>query len=131
MLAFFTTGGAGVRSGWNPVMAIPTEADVAAGRAKGTGSLDWNLGKPTPDYTSSFGVKVNYGKNWSVNTLFESRFGDYGVTNLTDAFRKSHSLIGRNTPDAADNESRLINPANAGQGRLEACLLYTSPSPRD
>ena len=71
-------------------------------------------------YTSSFGVKVNYGKNWSVNTLFESRFGDYGVTNLTDAFRKSHSLIGRNTPDAADNESRLINPANAGQGRLDA-----------
>jgi len=120
LLAFFTTGGAGVRSGWNPVMATPTEADVAAGRAKGTGALDWNLGKPTPDYTSSFGIKVNYGKNWSLNTLFESRFGDYGVTNLTDAFRKSHSLIGRNTPEAADNESRLINPANAGQGRLDA-----------
>ena len=120
LLNFFTTGGAGVRSGWNPVMATPTEADVAAGRAKGTGALDWNLGKPTPDYTSSFGLKVNYGKNWSVNTLFESRFGDYGVTNLTDAFRKSHSLIGRNTPEAADNESRLINPANAGIGRLEA-----------
>ena len=120
LLAFFTTGGAGVRSGWNPVMATPTEADVAAGRAKGLGALDWNLGKPTPDYTSSFGIKVNYGKNWSLNTLFESRFGDYGVTNLTDAFRKSHSLIGRNTPEAADNESRLINPANAGQGRLDA-----------
>ena len=120
LLNFFTTGGAGVRSGWNPVMATPTEADVAAGRAKGTGALDWNLGKPTPDYTSSFGIKVNYGKNWSLNTLFESRFGDYGVTNLTDAFRKSHSLIGRNTPEAADNESRLINPANAGQGRLDA-----------
>ena len=101
-------------------MATPTEADVTAGRAKGTGALDWNLGKPTPDYTSSFGIKVNYGKNWSVNTLFESRFGDYKVTNLTDAFRKSHSLIGRNTPEAADNESRLINPANAGQGRLDA-----------
>ena len=120
LLAFFTTGGAGVRSGWNPVMATPTQADVDAGRAKGTGALDWNLGKPTPDYTSSFGIKVNYGKNWSVNTLFESRFGDYKVTNLTDAFRKSHSLIGRNTPEAADNESRLINPANAGQGRLDA-----------
>jgi len=120
LLAFFTTGGAGVRSGWNPVMAIPTQADVDAGRAKGLSSLDWNLGKPTPDYTSSFGVRVDYGKNWSVNTLFESRFGKYEVTNLTDAFRKSHSLIGRNTPDAADNESRLMNPANAGQGRLDA-----------
>jgi len=120
LLAFFTTGGAGVRSGWNPVMATPTAADVTAGRAKGTGALDWNLGKPTPDYTSAFGLKVNYGKNWSVNTLFESRFGNYKVTNLTDAFRKSHSLIGRNTPDAADAESRLMNPANAGQGRLDA-----------
>ena len=29
-------------------------------------------------------------------------------------------MIGRNTPAAADNESRLINPANAGQGRLDA-----------
>ena len=29
-------------------------------------------------------------------------------------------MIGRNTPDAADNESRLLNPANAGQGRLDA-----------
>ena len=120
LLAFFTTGGAGVRSGWNPVMATPTAADVTAGRAKGTGALDWNLGKPTPDYTSAFGLKVNYGKSWSVNTLFESRFGNYEVTNLTDAFRKSHSLIGRNTPDAADAESRLMNPANAGQGRLDA-----------
>ena len=120
LLAFFTTGGAGVRSGWNPVMATPTQADVDAGRAKGTGALDWYLGKPTPDYTSAFGIKVTYGKNWSLNTLFESRFGDYEVTNLTDAFRKSHSLIGRNTPDAADNESRLMNPANAGQGRLDA-----------
>ena len=120
LLAFFTTEGAGVRSGWNPVMATPTAADVTAGRAKGTGALDWNLGKPTPDYTSAFGLKVNYGKSWSVNTLFESRFGNYEVTNLTDAFRKSHSLIGRNTPDAADAESRLMNPANAGQGRLDA-----------
>ena len=120
LLAFFTTGGAGVRSGWNPVMATPTQADVDAGRAKGTGALDWYLGKPTPDYTSAFGIKVTYGKNWSLNTLFESRFGDYEVTNLTDAFRKSHSLIGRNTPEAALNESNLMNPAKAGQGRLDA-----------
>jgi hypothetical protein len=101
-------------------MATPTQADVDAGRAKGSGALDWYLGKPTPDYTSAFGIKVTYGKNWSLNTLFESRFGDYEVTNLTDAFRKSHSLIGRNTPEAALNESNLMNPAKAGQGRLDA-----------
>jgi hypothetical protein len=112
--------GHGVRAGWNPVMVSPTQADVDAGRAKGTGALDWNLGKPTPDYTSSFGVKVNYGKNWSVNTLFESRFGNYGVTNLTDAFRKSHSLIGRNTPEAAKTEAAMMNKASSPQQRLDA-----------
>ena len=101
-------------------MATPTEADVKAGRAKGTGALDWYLGKPTPDYNANFGASIKVGKNWRINSMFESKFGNYGITNLTDAFRKSHGLIGRNTPDAADAESRLMNPANAGQGRLDA-----------
>ena len=120
LLSFFTTGGGGVRSGWNPVMVTPTQADVDAGRAKGTGSLDWYLGKPTPDYSATFGGNATYGKNWRFNILFESRFGNYHVTNLTDAFRKSHGLIGRNTPDAAQTESDLINPAKAGQARMDA-----------
>jgi hypothetical protein len=101
-------------------MVTPTQADVDAGRAKGTGSLDWYLGKPTPDYSATFGGNATYGKNWRFNILFESRFGNYHVTNLTDAFRKSHGLIGRNTPDAAQTESDLINPAKAGQERMDA-----------
>ena len=120
LLAFFTSGGAGVRSGWNPVMASPTEADVKAGRAKGTGALDWYLGKPTPDYNANFGATIKVGKNWRINTMFESKFGNYGITNLTDAFRKSHGLIGRNTPDAAQGEADLMDPAKAGQARLDA-----------
>ena len=120
LLAFFTSGGAGVRSGWNPVMVSPTQADVDAGRAKGTGALDWYLGKPTPDYNANFGATIKVGKNWRFNTMFESKFGNYGITNLTDAFRKSHGLIGRNTPGAAKEEANLMDPAKAGQARLDA-----------
>lgn len=120
LLAFFTSGGAGVRSGWNPVMATPTEADVKAGRAKGTGALDWYLGKPTPDYNANFGATIKLGKNWRINSMFESKFGEYGITNLTDAFRKSHGLIGRNTPAAAQGEADLMDPAKAGQARMDA-----------
>ena len=120
LLAFFTSGGAGVRSGWNPVMVSPTQADVDAGRAKGTGALDWYLGKPTPDYNANFGATIKVGKNWRFNTMFESKFGNYGITNLTDAFRKSHGLIGRNTPAAAQGEADLMDPAKAGQARLDA-----------
>lgn len=120
LLEFFKTKGGGVRDGWNPVMATPTQADVDAGLAKGTGALDWYLGKPTPDYTASFGGSVKYGKNWRFNTLFESRFGNYEVTNLTDAFRKSHGLIGRNTPEAAKTEAAMMDPAKAGQQRMDA-----------
>jgi len=120
LLAFFTSGGAGVRAGWNPVMLTPTQADVDAGRAKDTGALGWYLGKPTPDYSASFGTAVKMGKNWRMNVMFESRFGNYTVTNLTDAFRKSHGLIGRNVPEAAATEADLMDPAKAGQVRLDA-----------
>ncbi len=120
LLAFFAEGGAGVRKGWNPAMLTPTQADVDAGRAKDTGPLGWYLGKPTPDYSASFGGNIKIGKNIRINTLFESRFGNYHVTNLTDAFRKSHGLIGRNTPDAAATEAKLLNPASTAQDRLDA-----------
>ena len=52
--------------------------------------------------------------------MFESKFGNYGITNLTDAFRKAHPWIGRNIPGAAKTESILENPASSGAQRLEA-----------
>jgi hypothetical protein len=107
-------------------MLTPTQADVDAGRAKDTGSLGWYLGKPTPDYTASFGGTIKWGKNIRVNTLFESRFGEYHITNLTDAFRKSHGLIGRNTPEAAKTEAALMDPAKAGQARMDAAARWVN-----
>jgi|TARA_Y100000310_G_scaffold330085_2_gene401103 TonB-linked SusC/RagA family outer membrane protein len=133
LLAFFATGGGGVRAGWNPAMVTPTAADVSAGLAKDTGALGWYLGKPTPDYSASFGTAVKVGKNWRVNVLFESRFGEYSVTNLTDAFRKSHGLIGRNVPEAAATEAKMMNPASSAQDRLDAasrwCKEFLALSP--
>ena len=132
-MAFFATGGGGVRAGWNPAMVTPTAADVSAGLAKDTGALGWYLGKPTPDYSASFGTAVKVGKNWRVNVLFESRFGEYSVTNLTDAFRKSHGLIGRNVPEAAATEAKMMNPASSAQDRLDAasrwCKEFLALSP--
>ncbi len=118
--AFFASGGAGVLSGWAPAMLPPTQADVDAGRAKDTGALGWYLGKPTPDYNANFGATIKVGKNWRINTMFESKFGNYGITNLTDAFRKAHPWIGRNIPGAAKTEAALENPASTGAQRLEA-----------
>ena len=42
------------------------------------------------------------------------------MTNLTDAFRKSHGLIGRNTPEAAKTEAAMMDPTKAGQQRMDA-----------
>ena len=122
--AFFASGGGGVLSGWKPAMLTPTDADVKAGRAKDTGALGWYLGKPTPDYNANFGATIKVGRNWRINTMFESKFGNYQITNLTDAFRKAHAWIGRNIPDAAATEAKLENPASTGADRLEAANAW-------
>ena len=122
--AFFASGGGGVLSGWEPAMLTPTGADVIAGRAKDTGALGWYLGKPTPDYNANFGATIKVGRNWRINTMFESKFGNYQITNLTDAFRKAHAWIGRNIPDAAATEAKLENPASTGADRLEAANAW-------
>ena len=122
--AFFASGGGGVLSGWKPAMLTPTDDDVKAGRAKDTGALGWYLGKPTPDYNANFGATIKVGRNWRINTMFESKFGNYQITNLTDAFRKAHAWIGRNIPDAAATEAKLENPASTGADRLEAANAW-------
>ena len=82
--------------------------------------LDNYLGKPTPDWAGSFGLNVGFLRNFRFSTVFEYKAGNYYVNNLTDAFRKSHGLIGRNTPEAAATELVLLNPASSADQRLEA-----------
>lgn len=86
--------------------------------------LDHFLGKPYPDWTSSWGGNLTLGRSWRINTLFEYRGGDYTITNLTDAFRNSHPTIGTNTITAARVNAIMRNPASTAAERLEAAKIW-------
>ncbi len=88
--------------------------------------LDHRLGKPTPDWHGLFGIHATLFDNLSINTLFEFRAGDYGVANLTDAFRRSHSFAGRNTRESAEVEATLLDPATQSdpEARLAAAMRW-------
>ena len=87
----------------------------------GTGDYLSNyLGKSLPDWQGSFGVRATMLKNLELGALFEYKFGNYTITNLTDAFRKSNPVIGRNLPQVAQAEATLMNPASTAQQRLDA-----------
>ncbi len=88
--------------------------------------LDTYLGKPTPDWSGSFGTTITMWNNLDLNTLFEFKTGNFYVTNLTDAFRKSNSLIGRNTPEAAEVESALLNPSTSTDAKFDAAMKWAT-----
>ena len=89
---------------------------------------DHFLGKPTPDFSGSFGFDVGFLDNFQVSTLFEYKAGNFYVNNLTDAFRNSNPFIGRNTPEASQAQVDYLtggldgsgNPQNSGEVRVEA-----------
>jgi hypothetical protein len=82
--------------------------------------LDHYLGKPTPDWQGAFGFNVGFMKRFRLASLFEYKTGEFFVHNLTDEFRRFHSVIGRNTRRAAELEAILINPASTADQRLAA-----------
>ncbi len=82
------------------------------------------LGKPTPDWQGAFGLNIGFMKHFRLSSLFEYKAGDFTITNLTDAFRKSHPSIGRNTPEAAATELVLLNPASTAEERLDAAVKW-------
>jgi outer membrane receptor protein involved in Fe transport len=89
---------------------------------------DHFLGKPTPDWQGSIGGTLTLWGRLAVNSLFEYRAGDYVVSNLTDAFRRSHPVIGRNLRAAAEVESTLLNPATRSdaQARFDAAMTWAT-----
>ena len=96
--------------------------------------LDHYLGKSTPDWTGSFGLRATLLRNLELNTLFEYKTGNYTITNLTDAFRNSNASIGRNTQRAATVEATMLNPASTAQQRVDAAkewLRLRAISPYD
>lgn len=88
---------------------------------------DHYLGKPSPDFSGSFGGSVDY-KQFSLNVLFEYKYGNYYVNNLGQAFRSANPAIGRNTPGSAEVDRNYAtggvdgsyNPQNDPQVRLDA-----------
>ena len=82
------------------------------------GVLSHHLGKPTPDWAGSFGGSVKFMRDFTISTLFEYKFGNYYVNNLTAAFRQANPVIGRNMPESARIERDYITggvDANGGQ----------------
>ncbi len=88
--------------------------------------LDQFIGKPTPDWSGSFGFDLSFLSNFSLSTSIEYKVGNYMVQDLTGAFRQANSTIGRNTPEAARVESTLLNPASTAEQRLDAALEWAS-----
>lgn len=97
--------------------------------------LDHYLGKPTPDWTGSFGGTVKFLENFTLSTLFEWKAGNYQVHNLTDEMRRSNASIGRNIRTAAELEATLMNPASTPEQRVEAARRWATEmaglSPQD
>ncbi len=90
--------------------------------------LDHLLGKPTPDWQGAFGFNLTLWRNLQINNLFEFKAGDYSVTNLTDAFRKSNPSIGRNVKAAAEVEATLLDPSTQSneQARFDAAMQWAT-----
>jgi TonB-dependent starch-binding outer membrane protein SusC len=84
------------------------------------------LGKPTPDWTGSFGTDIGFMRNFTFSTMFEFKAGNYAVHNLGDAFRRSHALLGRNIRSAAEVESALANPASTPEQRFDAAMRWAT-----
>jgi TonB-linked SusC/RagA family outer membrane protein len=82
------------------------------------------LGKPTPDWNGAFGMDITLYRNLKISNLFEYKFGDFFVHDLTGAIRRAHGLIGRNVRQAAEVEATMLNPASTPEQRLDAGLIW-------
>ena len=87
--------------------------------------LDSDLGKPTPNWTGSWGGNLTFLKNFRVYTLFEYKAGDYTYTCLTCGFRQA-STRGRNIRPTSEAWATLANPASTVDQRFDAAKRWLS-----
>lgn len=100
---------------------------IPVGCAGGSSSyLDQYLGKPTPDWSGSFGFDLGFLANFQLTTNFEYKAGNYQVQDLSGGFRQANAVIGRNTPESARVGSILLNPASTAEQRLDAALTWAN-----
>ena len=88
--------------------------------------LDHYSGKPYPDFQGSVGGTITVKKNWQLRSLFEYKAGNYTISDLTGAFRRSNNSNGGNTRRRAEVEATLLNPASTAQQRLEAAKIWAN-----
>ncbi len=87
--------------------------------------INTDLGKPTPDYTGSFGATMTLARNWRIGTLFEFKGGNYTYWCLICGFRNA-SPVGTNSKLFAQTNATLLNPASTAQQRLDAAMTWAS-----
>lgn len=104
----------------------PDQLVLLAGEGGGGPANEHYRGKPTPDWSGSFGGTFSVFGNLRIRTQFDYAFGNFYRQNLSGSFRNSHWLLGRNTPETARIEAALLNPASTPQERLAAAQAYTN-----
>jgi TonB-dependent starch-binding outer membrane protein SusC len=85
--------------------------------------LNSDLGKPTPDYSGSFGASMTFARNWRIGSLFEYKGGNYTYWCLICGFRNA-SPRGTNSEAFAAVRATLMNPASTADQRLEAAKVW-------
>jgi hypothetical protein len=85
---------------------------------------EYCLTKATPDWSGSFGAEITVSRNVRINTLFEYKAGNFWVSNLTDGFKNTHPIIGRNVKRPAELESILLNPNSTAAERADAIIEF-------
>jgi hypothetical protein len=115
-----------VPRGLSDFEVIPINCLNGSTNSDGTGFLDTFLGKPTPDYAGSWGFNMSFLGNFELNSLFEYKFGNFQVQDLSGMFRQANAVIGRNTPRAAAVGSILANPASSSQQRIDAAVEWAT-----
>ena len=108
-------------------LAVPRQLGaidpIAADDNNNGDKLDHYDGKPFPDFEGSFGGSMTLRRNWKVSTNFEYRAGNYTISDLTGAFRRTSPANGGNTALRARTEAKILNPASTPEERLDAALV--------
>ena len=119
--------GVGNETGVNPDDGEPwpfgTPNGELASHNCGEGLLLSYLGKPTPDFSGSFGFSAAFAGNFELTSLFEYKLG-HQVQDLSGMFRRANSFIGRNTPRSAELYATMLNPATTAGDRLDAAIAW-------
>jgi TonB-linked SusC/RagA family outer membrane protein len=89
-------------------------------------NLDSYIGKPSPDWQGAFGANFTFQQNLDLNVMLEFKAGNFMVNNLTDAFRNSNPLIGRNTLGGATTEATLMDPSRSEEEKFQAAMDWAT-----